>query len=104
MTEGPDFASVAAALRDLPRVKLRELHCAPDVAARLRESIPDADPLPPGTVGQLTAVPVIENPGLEPGEWNLRENGAVIRGCFRAPDGNLYEYAPAPFEPLELSW
>jgi hypothetical protein len=102
VTGGPDFAAVADALRDLPQVRLRELHCHPDVAALLREAIPEAGPELPGCAGHLTAIPVIEKPGLGPGCWEIRENGLVVQRCFRGPDGQLYVYTPPPLPPFTL--
>lgn len=93
---GPTFDAVAAALALPPEVKLRELHCHPDVAEQLREAIPEAGPQFPGSVSHLTAIPVIEKPELDPGCWELREDGIVVQRCFRGPDGNLYVYTPPP--------
>ena len=107
--KAPDFASAAALLRDLPRVKLRELHCHPDVAEKLRAlqrrgSLPEAGPPSPwsATAGRLTAIPVIEKPKLGPGCWELLEDGIVVQRCFRGPDGELYVCTGPPLPEIPL--
>lgn len=61
-----------------PEPKLRELHCHPRVTAHLLAVSSEAEPGPPGAVGSLTGIPVIEHGDMPPGAWELRENGEVV--------------------------
>lgn len=85
-----DYASIAEAMRNLPRMPLRELHCHPAVAASLRLAAPEAGPQFPwsGAIGSLTGIPVIEKPEMMPGAWEIRENGILVSfGVLRSAGG-----------------
>lgn len=68
----------AQMLADAPKPKLRALHCHPRVAEHLHAISVEAKPEFPGAIGSLTGVPVIEHDDMQPGAWELREDGQVV--------------------------
>jgi hypothetical protein len=82
-----------------PVAKRYELRCHPDVLHALHEmSAADPDAYRPGQPATplYGTADVITDGGLQPGCWDLREDGKVIRQAFRGPDGELYVHTPAP--------
>ena len=70
--------AIAELLSQLPKPKLRELHCHPRVTRHLRTTSAEAEPGFPGAIGTLTGIPVIEHDDMKPGAWELREDGDVV--------------------------
>jgi len=71
------------------RPVLRELHCHTRVVSHLRAISVEAEPLPLGAIGGLAGIPVIEHDDMEPGAWEIRENGQAVAS------GKLRTYAEA---------
>ncbi len=83
-----DLAALTELAGRIGHVPRRELRCHPDVSRWLMLTLPEAKPEFPftGAVGSLTGVPVIENDGYQPGEWELYEDGeAKASGRIRVP-------------------
>ena len=98
MADMTDFDALVNRLGELfpagppPR---RELLCGPGVIMWLRVLIPEDGPsFPWSQTPPFTGIPLIHAPELGRGEWELRENGEVVKcGRFDLPE-------PADFTPL----
>lgn len=80
------LGDLAVMMRDMPRLKQREFRCHADVVAWLRASLPDTDPpFPRDAAATLTGVPVIEKAEMEPGRWEIWEDGQMIKSGRLGP-------------------
>jgi hypothetical protein len=84
-----DLAAIAELMGQFPPVKRKALHCHPAVAAALWALTPPAERwFPFGHAMGLTGIDVIEEADMEPGAWELREDGSVIES------GRLRPWSP----------
>lgn len=76
----PGPSDVAKAMEEVAKLRLarQELHCHPRVTEHLRATSTETEPAFPGTIGSLTGIPVIEHDDMQPGAWELREDGEVV--------------------------
>lgn len=73
----PDFKAFVDFANRLPRIKRTELHCHPGVVIALREAGPP-EAYPPWRPPMGT-IELIVNADMEPGAWEIREDGEVIQ-------------------------
>jgi hypothetical protein len=80
-SEPPTFAEFVAYANSLPRIKRTELHCHPDVAPMLLEAAPAQpyEPWKPDLCARIGTIDLIVNADMQPGEWEIRENGEVTK-------------------------
>ena len=80
----PGPSDVAKAMEEVAKLRLKrqELHCHPRVTEHLRaisNAAPEPEfPLMTGSIGSLAGMPVIEHDDMEPGAWELREDGEIV--------------------------
>lgn len=79
-----DYSELVAFARSMPHIPARELKCHPLVVTYLRE---ETWWLPASrswlwnyydSLSRLSAVPVYEDPSMDMGAWEIREDGVVI--------------------------
>jgi hypothetical protein len=78
-----DFKAFVDFANRLPRIKRTELHCHPGVVIALREAAPPAE-YPPWKP-LMGTIELIVKADMEPGAWELREDGEVIKSGKLSP-------------------
>jgi hypothetical protein len=82
----PDFSEFVRFANSLPRVKRTELHCHPGVVIALRQAAPPEE-YPPWKPPMGT-IDLIVSADMEPGAWEIREDGEVIKSGKLTPQAD----------------
>lgn len=83
MSEIPDittagFKEFVDFANRLPRIKPTELHCHPGVVIALRDAAPEPEWQPALLPPPIGTMDLIVQADMEPGEWEIRQDGEVI--------------------------
>lgn len=81
----PDFKAFVDFANRLPRIKRTELHCHPGVVIALREAAPPAEYNPWSPPPSIPVIELIVDADMEPGQWEIREDGEVIKSGRLTP-------------------
>jgi len=95
MTAQPSIFDVMAdVLSAIPEPVRRELHVAEPVWRFLRDTYAQA--VRPEAASAMTDMPIVVDDALSGGQWQIRENGQVVKSgdMAPAPDGMVVTYFP----------